>query len=87
MPSNPAVMDTLGWIYYLKGSYLNAITEFQDSLARDPDNPIINYHMGLAYYKNEQPDKAREYLQKALALEENFDGAEEARTILKELKS
>ena len=25
MPKSPAVMDTLGWVYYLKGSYLNAI--------------------------------------------------------------
>jgi tetratricopeptide (TPR) repeat protein len=87
MPNSSAVMDTLGWIYYLKGSYLNAISEFQDSLARDPENPVINYHMGLAYFKNNQPDKAREYLQKALSLDENFDGAEEAKKVLEEIKS
>jgi tetratricopeptide (TPR) repeat protein len=87
MPNVPGVMDTLGWIYYLKESYLNAIAEFQDALSRDPDNPVINYHMGLAYYKNEQPEKAEEYLQKAVESDPDFEGAEEARRVLKELRA
>jgi tetratricopeptide (TPR) repeat protein len=86
MPKSAAVMDTLGWIYYMKGSYLNAIAEFQDSLAREPDNPIINYHTGLAYYKNNQPAEAREFLEEALKLDQDFEGAEEARDILKEIR-
>ena len=85
MPDNGAVMDTLGWIYYLKGSYLNAIAEFQDSLTQNPDNPVINLHLGLAYYKNKQPRKAKEFLDKALNINQNFKGAEEARNILKEI--
>ena len=40
----------------------------------------------MAYYKNNQPDKAGETLRKALALDKDFDGAEEARKVLKELK-
>jgi tetratricopeptide (TPR) repeat protein len=87
VPQSAAVMDTLGWIYYLKGSYLNAIAEFQDSLSRTPDNPVINYHMGLAYNKTNQPDKAREFLEKALQIDPDFKGAEEARSILEEIKA
>jgi tetratricopeptide (TPR) repeat protein len=87
MPGNGAVMDTLGWIYYLKGSYLNAIAEFQDSLTQNPDNPVINLHLGLAYYKNKQPRKAKEFLDKALNINQNFKGAEEARNILKEIET
>jgi Tfp pilus assembly protein PilF len=86
MPDTAAVMDTLGWIYYLKGSYLNAMAEFQDSLAKDPDNAVFNYHMGLVYRKNNEPAKAKEYLQKALDLDANFKGAEEARKTLKQLQ-
>ena len=86
MPDSPAVMDTLGWIYYLKGSYLNAIAEFQDSRARDPNNAVINYLMGLARYKNNEKDKAREFIGKALELDPNFQGADEARKVLKELQ-
>jgi tetratricopeptide (TPR) repeat protein len=86
MPDSAAVMDTLGWIYYLKGSYLNAIAEFQDSLARDPSNAVINYHMGLAQYKNDDKTKAKEYLDKALELDANFKGADGARKVLKEMQ-
>ena len=79
-------MDTLGWIYYKKGSYLNAIAEFQDSLEIEPDNAVINYHLGLAYLENEQRDAAREYLEKALKVDQDFEGAEEARKALEEIK-
>jgi Tfp pilus assembly protein PilF len=82
MPKSAAVMDTLGWIYYLKGSYLNAISELQDSVGLEPDNPVINYHLGLAYYKNNQPDAAKEFLEKALKIDPNFKGADDARRIL-----
>ena len=87
MPESPAIMDTLGWIYYIKGSYLSAIAELQDSVARDPHNPVINYHAGLAYYKNNQPNKSREFLEKALKIDQNFKGAEQARSILKDIKA
>jgi Tfp pilus assembly protein PilF len=40
----------------------------------------------LAYYKNNQPDGAQEFLEKALELDANFKGAEDARKILSELK-
>jgi tetratricopeptide (TPR) repeat protein len=87
IPDSAAVMDTLGWVYYLKGSYLNAIAEFQDSLVRDPNNAMINYHMGMAQYKNNDRIKAREFLEKALQLDPGFKGASEARNVLDEIKS
>ncbi len=85
LPSSSAVMDTLGYIYYMKGSLLNAIAEFQDSLARDPGNPVTNHHMGLAQYKNNDKAKAKDYFEKALQLDPNFKGADDARRILKEI--
>jgi Tfp pilus assembly protein PilF len=42
--------------------------------------------MGLAHAKNNEPAKAKEYLQKALEIDPNFKGAEEARRILKQLQ-
>jgi len=86
MPKNAGVMDTLGWIYYLKGSYLNAISELQDSLASDAGNPTIQYHLGMAFFKNSQFGKAKEGLEKALKLSQDFDGAKEARKVLKEIE-
>ena len=82
MPKSAAVMDTLGWIYYLKGRYLSAIAELRDSVELAPDNPMVHYHLGLAYYKNNQQDEAGTFLKKALELAPDFAGAEEARRVL-----
>ena len=38
LPDDPSVMDTLGWIYYKKGLYGNAVQEFSDSLEKLPEN-------------------------------------------------
>jgi tetratricopeptide (TPR) repeat protein len=86
MPENAAVMDTLGYIYYLKRSYLNAVAELSDSVKLAPNDPIINYHMGLAYHKANNVDMAKEYLEKALQLNQSFQSADEARKILKEIE-
>ncbi|RJR50568.1 MAG: tetratricopeptide repeat protein [Desulfobacteraceae bacterium] len=87
MAKNPAVMDTLGWIYYLKGSLLNAIGELQDAVQLDASNAVIHHHLGQAFYKNNQLEKATESLERALSVDQNFKGAEQARKLLKEIKA
>jgi tetratricopeptide (TPR) repeat protein len=87
MPKNPAVMDTLGWIYYLKGSYLSAISELQDAARMDAGNALIHYHLGMAYHKNQQPDRAVDSLERALSIDRDFKGAEQARILLEEIKA
>jgi len=86
MPEAAAVMHTLGWIYYLKGNYPSAIAEFQGSLARDPDNALVSYHMGLAQHGNGDGRKAKEFLEKALKLDPTFQGADHARKVLDEIR-
>jgi tetratricopeptide (TPR) repeat protein len=86
MPNSAAVLDTIGWIYYKKASYPNAIAEFRDALEIEPDNAVINYHLGLAYLKSEQRNAAKEYLEKALTLNQDFDGVEEAKKALAEIE-
>ena len=85
LTDDPSVMDTLGFVYYKKGLYDSAIGEFTDSLDRLPDNPVVHYHLGLAYYKKGEGDRAKIQLQKALDLDQNFDGAAEAQKILGDL--
>ena len=82
LPDSPYVMDTLGWVYYKKGLYSSAIGEFSDCLAKIPENQAATYHLGMTYYKNGDAQKARVELEKALVLDENFNGAEEARQVL-----
>jgi len=85
LPDDPNVMDTLGWVYYKKGLYDSAIGEFSDSLTKLADNPVVNYHLGMAYYKKGDTARARDQLEKALSLQPDFPGSEEARKVLTQL--
>jgi tetratricopeptide (TPR) repeat protein len=84
-PNDPNVMDTLGWVYYKKGLYDSAIGEFTDCLEKMPENAAVIYHLGMAYYKKGDMENARAELEKALKMDENFNGADEAKRILAEL--
>lgn len=84
-PEEPSIMDTLGFAYYKKGLYGNAVAQFLDCLEKIPDNPVARYHLGLAYYGKGEKALAGKELTKALELKENFSGAEHARTLLEEL--
>ena len=75
-------MDTLGWIYYQKGLYGSAIKELLGSLEKIPENPVVHYHLGLAYFKHGKPADARAELEIALGLDPQFDGSEDARKVL-----
>ena len=82
LPDRAEVDDTLGWVYYKKGLASLAITSFQMSVERDTKNPLYHYHLGLAYAKNGDKDKARDSLKQALSLSPTFDGASDAQKAL-----
>ncbi len=50
------------------------------------ENPVVHYHLGMAYFKNGDKEQARKELKKALELDPKFSGAEEARTILDKIR-
>ena len=85
LPNSPEVDDTLGWVYYKKGLNTLAIGSFQASIEKDQKNALYHYHLGLAYAKNGEKDKARDSLKLALSLNPKFDGAAEAQKTLASL--
>lgn len=86
LPDQPEVNDTLGWIYHKKGLSSLAVTPLLQSVEKDPKNAVYLYHLGMAYAGNGDKDKARAALEKALALDANFNGAAQARETLSGLK-
>src|SRR5437762_11982877 len=52
-PDNGYFIDSLGWAYYQKGRYPEALTELKRAAekTKEPD-PIIYEHLGDAYLKN-----------------------------------
>lgn len=92
MPDSPDAADTLGWVYYQKGVYGSAVSLLQEALKlqeknKAPDNPLIHYHLGLAYQKTNQPSLARQQLERVLKIDPNFAEAAEVKKQLGSLKS
>jgi tetratricopeptide (TPR) repeat protein len=85
MPNEPDVDDTLGWVSYKKHLSAAAIDAFKRCVAAQPDNALYLGHLGLAYAQAGNRELARQMLGKALKLNANFDGADEARQVLKTL--
>ncbi len=79
---DPNVLDTMGWLYYQKGNYLNARSELQESLKLNPDSPLTCFHYGMTLYRNQEFEKARQFFKKALDLDPGFRDADKARKML-----
>ena len=65
-PGNPFVLDTLGWILYLRGSYDSAVQELSEALDMVPNRSAFNYHMGAILLKLGRDAEAKKHLEKAL---------------------
>ncbi|MBA2521699.1 MAG: tetratricopeptide repeat protein [Solirubrobacterales bacterium] len=70
-PENGAYLDSLGWLHYRQGSYEQALAELLKAVAalKEEDSTVFD-HIGDTYSKLNQTDKALEYWQKALALDQ-----------------
>ncbi len=82
----PAVMDTLGWVYYRKQLHDAAIQEFASCIKKQPENPMFHYHMGLALQAKGDTQAARVSLQKALDIGREFPGKKDAQDKLKQMQ-
>ncbi len=83
MPDSPAAADTLGFAYFQKGVYQTAIDMYQESLHLNekkgaPDDPMVHYHLALAYQKANQPVQARQQLERVLKINPNNSDARKA---------
>jgi len=86
-PDNPAISDTLGWIYLKKQILGNAIELLKQSVNKNPKNPEYNYHLGMAYFQAGRTQDARNSLDATLRLQPNFPQAQEVRKMLASLKN
>ncbi|HEN21174.1 MAG TPA: tetratricopeptide repeat protein, partial [Desulfobacteraceae bacterium] len=68
LPGNADMIDNLGWVYLKKGSVLLAKKHFNEAINLKPDNPLFHYHLGMAYYEEQDFINAEKELQKAIKL-------------------
>jgi tetratricopeptide (TPR) repeat protein len=87
MPDNPSAADTLGWIYVKEGFPPTALQYLTECVSKRPDNPTYHYHLGVAYFRMGQKEKAKLELGAALRLKADFSEAGDARNLLSQITS
>ena len=65
----PAFQDTYGWIAYRRGDYQEALSHLEPAARGLPNDPLVQYHLGLTYRALERPEDAKEALERALGIE------------------
>jgi Flp pilus assembly protein TadD len=85
LPDAPEVSDTLGWVYYKKELFDQAVTALAESTAKRPDVAMYHYHLGLSLAKKGDGSRARDSLTTALKLDSKAAQADEARGVLARL--
>jgi tetratricopeptide (TPR) repeat protein len=89
MRSDPAAADTVGYVFLRKGQYEAALQQFTHAIELSGDQttavaPKLHYHMGLTLDALSRSEEAAEAFEKALAIDSNFIGAEDARKRLEQ---
>lgn len=82
---NAAHLDTLGWVRYKRGEYDSAIRALEQAIVQVPKEPILHYHLGMAYYNKGDKTRARKHLEYAVSTSGNYHGREEASSTLQKL--
>src|ERR1700683_4491297 len=58
-----------------KQDYAGAVRNYQDYLAKKPDDAIVHYDLGYAYTALQKPAEAKSEYEKAIALDPKMAGA------------
>lgn len=80
----PAFMDTYGWIAYREGNIEEAVPYLEGAVEGLPDDPIVRFHLGMAYAALDRTEAARSALEASieLAADRSLPQMEQARQTL-----
>ena len=81
----PQFKDTLGWVSYRRGDYINAVPLLEKAAAGLPDVALVRYHLAMCYIGLKQSAKATEQLKAALSLHPDIDLEDRIRDALNKL--
>lgn len=83
---HPLFLDTLGWVRFKMGQQEEALRLMKEAVAKSPEVPTLNYHLGIAFFQSGKTAEARAYLSKAVKSAEEFQGRQEAEQILSKMR-
>ncbi len=64
-----SALANLGWAFYFKGDYVQAMTELRQAVLLNPDYCVGHYRLAQVYMDSDLPDKAWEAVQMVLGNE------------------
>ncbi|MFL6514690.1 MAG: tetratricopeptide repeat protein, partial [Chthoniobacterales bacterium] len=77
-PGDVSIADTLGWVLYKKRDFQQALGLLTDAAAKAPNNPEIQYHVGMCHYMMGSTDASRAAFEAALRSPADFPGKADA---------
>ena len=83
MPSDPLLLDGLGWAHYRIGETSRARTLLKAAVSGAPDEPGPHYHLATIYARENKADLARSELKAALDSERPFAERPDALRLLR----
>jgi len=81
-PRSPYISDTLGYVFYLRGSYHLAISQFKDAISVLPYFPTLRFHLALSLKAQGADGEALQELTQCLEQTADFPERHEAEELL-----
>lgn len=85
-PERGEIADTYGWLLYRAGRYPEAAVMLVRAASLLETTAVVQFHAGMALSKIGRAPEARSRLERALAIDAKFSGADEARAEIDRLK-
>jgi tetratricopeptide (TPR) repeat protein len=85
-PDDGRILDTVGWVHYMLGNLFEAERQLRAASNLLPAEAAIQYHLGLVAKKQGRRVEASTALKRALLLNPNFEGADNARKLIGEME-
>ncbi|MCX7642484.1 MAG: tetratricopeptide repeat protein [Armatimonadetes bacterium] len=77
-PNEPAFWDSLGWVYYQRGKYKEALRWVEKAVKAAPNDAELRYHLGMIFWKLGEREKALRELREAVKIDPGHPQANEA---------
>lgn len=72
-PDDGYITDSLGWVFFRKGDYAQALKHLMRASQLVPEDPVIQEHVGDAYRELEKHEDALEYYRRSLELKKKSE--------------
>lgn len=84
--SNPAFLDTAGWVHYTRGDYQRALPMIQQAARSAPEDPTIQYHLAMVFWGTSDRENTARHLERALETGKPFIDRDKAEKLLAEIR-